>query len=286
MLTIRPLSAADVPALENFLAGHRDTSMFLRANLRRAGLPYSGAPGSAHYVGAFGNQGLLGVVAHSWNGMVLVQAPEHAASLARAVIELSGRAVTGFSGPEQPVRAARTALRLDDADTEMDEDEGLYGLDLSSLEVPGALSNGEIVCRAPRPEERELLCAWRLAYNIEALGASDSPQLRASTAQFMDAQIADGNAWVAIANGKPVSLSAFNAALPDIVQLGGIYTPPELRGRGYARAAVAASLLAARDRGAARAVLFTSNPAAAKAYEAVGFRRIGTYALILLRQGS
>lgn len=41
----------------------------------------------------------------------------------------------------------------------------------------------------------------------------------------------------------PVSLSAFNASLPDIVQLVGIYTPPELRGRGYAQRAVAGSLI-------------------------------------------
>jgi hypothetical protein len=30
----------------------------------------------------------------------------------------------------------------------------------------------------------------------------------------------------AVVEDMPVSLSAFNAALPDIVQLGGIYTPP------------------------------------------------------------
>ena len=79
------------------------------------------------------------------------------------------------------------------------------------------------------------------------------------------------------------SLAAFNAALPDIVQLGGIYTPPALRGRGYAKAAVAHSLLVARERGASRAVLFTENPSAARSYEAVGFRRTGDYSLVLLR---
>ena len=75
----------------------------------------------------------------------------------------------------------------------------------------------------------------------------------------------------------------FDAALPDIVQLGGIYTPPAVRGRGFAKVAVAASLLVARDRGSSRAVLFTNNPSAARAYEAIGFRRIGDYSLVLLR---
>ena len=48
---------------------------------------------------------------------------------------------------------------------------------------------------------------------------------------------------MAVEGGAPVSLSAINASLPDIVQLGGIYTPPDLRGRGYAKAAVAANAL-------------------------------------------
>jgi predicted GNAT family acetyltransferase len=60
-----------------------------------------------------------------------------------------------------------------------------------------------------------------------------------------------------------------------------VYTPPELRGRGFARAAVAASLLEARAEGAARAVLFTSSGAAARAYEALGFVRAGSFGLVL-----
>ena len=96
-------------------------------------------------------------------------------------------------------------------------------------------------------------------------------------------EVAEGNAWVAVVENTPVSLSAFNAALPDIVQLGGIYTPPALRGRGFAKVVVAASLLVARDRGSSRAVLFTKNPSAARTYEAIGFRRIGDYSLVLLR---
>jgi GNAT superfamily N-acetyltransferase len=68
-----------------------------------------------------------------------------------------------------------------------------------------------------------------------------------------------------------------------IVQLGGIYTPPPLRGRGFAKAAVAASLIIARERGAARAVLFTDNPSAVRTYEALGFRRVGDYSLVFFQ---
>jgi GNAT superfamily N-acetyltransferase len=275
------LTPGDESLLEEFLVSHRDSSMFLRANARRAGLAYRGEPFQAIYAAAFRNERVLGVAAHCWNGIVLVQAPEQAAELARACVEWSGRSVTGFSGPLEQVRRARSGLGLAEADAALEGGESLYALDLSNLVVP-ALSKA-VACRAPRPEERDTLCAWRIAYDIETLGATDSPEQRRSSAGFLDAQIADGNAWVAIEAGAPVSLSAFNASLPDIVQLGGIYTPPELRGRGYAKVAVAASLVVARERGASRAVLFTGNPSAERTYEALGFRHVGDYALVLLR---
>ena len=281
--TMRLLTSADEPLVDAFLASHRDSSMFLRANARRAGLTYRGAAGEATYAGAFRDGRVVGVAAHCWNGMMLLQAPEHAADLARECLGLSGRTVTGLSGPLEQVQAARSALDIDAADLALDGAEGLYALDLSELIVPQTLLDGTVVCRAPHTDERDLLCAWRMAYDIEILGATDSEEHRQRSAQFLDAQIAEGNAWVAIADHVLVSLSAFNASLPDIVQLGGIYTPPEFRGRGFAKAAVAASLLTARDRGASRAVLFTNNPSAVRSYAAIGFRRIGDYSLLLLR---
>ena len=283
MLHYRPIEIFDRPQLDAFLLEHRDTSIFLRSNLERSGLQYQPRPFHATWVGGFRDLHLIGVTAHCWNGMLLVQAPEGIGHLTRACADYSRREVRGFCGPLQQVRDARAALQLENAPAAMDEDEALYGLDLTDIVVPEILRTGTITVRPPLTQERDLLCAWRLAYDIETLGSTDTPETRERSSRTLDMQIADGNAWVAIEGERPVSLSAFNAALPDIVQLGGIYTPPELRGRGYARAAVAGSLLAAQQRGVTRAVLFTSNPSAARSYEAVGFRRLGEFGLVLLR---
>lgn len=280
-MEIRLLTPEDTRQLEAFLVSHRDSSMFLRSNARSGGIVYQGQPFQAVYAGAFRRGVMVGVVAHSQSGMVQVQAPEGVTELTRACMGWSGRQVTGFTGPLLQVREARVALHLETAATKLCADEGLYALNLSDLVVPLALSTGAIVCQAPAPKQRDALCAWRLAYDIEVLGATDTPEQRKRAADFLDWQIADGNAWVAMDRGAPVSLSAFNATLPDIVQLGGIYTPPELRGRGFAKAAVAASLLAARDRGASRAVLFTNSPSAVRTYEALGFERVGDFSLVL-----
>jgi uncharacterized protein len=276
-MEVRALTPADERVLEAFLVGHRDSSMFLRSSIR------SGALGKAAYTGGFRDGRLVGVVAHGLGGMVVLQAPEGVADLACACVSRSGRTVAGLSGPLDQVHQARTALALDAGATTLDGEEGLYALDLSDLVVPESLSSGVVTYREPAPTERDALCDWRLAYDIEAVGASDTPEQRTRASSYLDAQVAKRNAWVAVQSGVPVSLAGFNAALPDMVQVGGVYTPPALRGRGFAKMVVAGSLLTARERGASRAVLFTDNPSAIRTYVALGFERVGDYSVVLFR---
>jgi GNAT superfamily N-acetyltransferase len=285
-MTLRRLASSDAAALERFLESRRDSSMFLRSNAHRAGIEYGGQPFQAVYVAAVSDGAVTGVVAHSWNGMLILQAPDAPEAIATACVTESGRPVSGIVGPAEQVRAARTALGLAKAPTTTDSREVLYAVDLTHFVVPDPLVDRVRASRPPRADERDILCGWRLAYDLEALGAQDTDAQRRSSAAFLDAQIADGHVWVATEADMPVSLSAFNAALPDIVQVGGVYTPPPLRCRGHARVAVAASLLAAQARGVSRAVLFTANANAARAYEAVGFRPVGDYGVVLFRRPS
>jgi RimJ/RimL family protein N-acetyltransferase len=281
---LRLLRPGDEVALDRFLAGYAYTSMFLRANARAAGLEDRGEPMQGTYVAALEADRIAGVAAHCWNGMVLVQAPHgHAAAVAREAVRRSGRVVTGFSGPWDQVVAARRALGLAAASVAKDSRDELYVLDLARLVVPPALAAGEVRCRHPQAAELDLLVEWRVAFATEALGATPGPELyRASRADVL-LQHQRGSDWVLLADSAPVAYSAFNAMLPEIVQIGGVWTPPELRGREYARSVVAGSLVAARQHGVSRAVLFAdpANAAARAAYLALGFRIVGDYGLVL-----
>jgi len=285
---LRLLRPGDEAALETFLARHADTSMFLRSNARSAGLSDRGHPLQATYVAALDGGRIAGVAAHCWNGMVLVQAPDgdHAAAVAREAVRRSGRTVTGFSGPWTQVVAARKALGLGAAPTVKDSRDELYVLDLALLVVPPELASGALRCRHPEERELELLVNWRVRFAVEALGASDGPHLHQASTDEVRLQHERGTDWLLLAGAAPVSYSVFNAMLPDIVQIGGVWTPPEFRGRGYARSVVAGSLLAARKQGVARAVLFAdpANEAARRAYLFLGFRIVGDYGLVLLAQ--
>ena len=160
------LTAADTSLLETFLALHRDSSMFLRANVRRAGLTYQGLQGEANYAGAFRDDRMVGVAAHCWNGMLLLQAPEHAAELARAAVEWSGRPLTGLSGPLEQVRQARSELELDSADVALDGAEWLYTLDSITTRRSRTTfqRNGGVPTSPSRGTRRSLCMATRVRY--------------------------------------------------------------------------------------------------------------------------
>lgn len=61
-----------------------------------------------------------------------------------------------------------------------------------------------------------------------------------------------------------------------------MWTPPDLRGKSYARAVVAGTLALAAKGGVATAVLETGrhNLAAQTAYRAIGFTVVGEYATV------
>ncbi|PYO40014.1 MAG: GNAT family N-acetyltransferase [Gemmatimonadetes bacterium] len=284
MPELRLLRPGDEAALEAFLAGHADTSMFLRSNARSAGLADRGERMQATYVAALEGGRIAGVAAHCWNGIVLVQAPAHAPVVAREAVRRSGRAVTGFSGPWGQVAAAREALGLGAAPTAKDSRDELYVLELAQLVIPPQLAAGGLRCRHPDEGELELLVEWRVSFSLEALGAAPGPELRRASRDDVLLQHQRGADWVLVSGTTPVAYAVFNAMLPEIVQIGGVWTPQELRGRGYARCVVAGSLLAAGKQGVRRAVLFADplNAAARAAYLALGFRIVGDYGLVLL----
>lgn len=119
---------------------------------------------------------------------------------------------------------------------------------------------------------------------MEALGERDDAALAARAADDIAAWHSHGDIFVLTdADGTPLSMATHNARVPDTVQIGGVWTPPDSRGRGYARAIVAGALLAAREDGARTAVLFTGkeNEPARRAYLALGFRIIGDYGIVL-----
>ena len=280
MAAFRILGPGDEKALEAFLLPHTDSSMILRSNLRAGGLVYQGKPYQADYMAAVSGNQITGVAAHAWHGHLLLQAPEQITALMHAFAPHIKRPVEGMLGPTSQVVGARMALGLSNSRAILESREDLFSLNLSQLAVPEALRAGRFQCRHSRKEDMDLLIQWRVAYSMETMHEKETSDLWNLSRQTIERIHSEGSLWVLLDGDRLVSMTAFNARLPDSVQVGGVWTPPELRSRGYARCAVAGSLLEAREKGAERAILSTENAAARRAYLALGFRIIGDYCIL------
>jgi predicted GNAT family acetyltransferase len=290
MADIRILGPDDQPALEAFALPRVETSMFLLGNSRAAGLVDRGERLQGTYAAAFEGGAIAGVAAHFWNGNLVLQAPVHLSELWRAATVASARGLQGLIGPTAQVAAVMRELGVaPDADlVQMYASENLYTLALDGLIAPVALTLGAITARRGAERDLDVLTRWRADYVVEALNERESAALLQECRDAVERQIRAGQLWIAEAASRPVAMTGFNTTIREAVQVGGVYTPPELRGKGYARAVVAQSLLDARADGAGMAILFTGqdNIAAQKAYAALGFQYAGDYCLMrLFRSG-
>ena len=297
MPTVRILEPDDQAALEAFCLPRIATSMFLLSNSRAAGLVDRGERFQGTYAGAFSSGAFgaapqcIGVVAHCWNKMLIPQASDHLDELWRAAVRASGRPIGGAIGPADQVSAMVEAWHAEGwaVDVRLDQQERLYVLPLDELRVPEALRAGRLRGRRVTAADLDLVTRWEAAFEVESLNEEHGPRLLESARASVERKRKDGHLWLVeartAAGGQPVAVSGFNAALREAVQIGPVYTPPELRRRGYARAVVASSLLDARAEGVQTAILFTGkeNLPAQKAYTALGFRHVGVFRLVLLK---
>ena len=76
--------------------------------------------------------------------------------------------------------------------------------------------------------------------------------------------------------GDPVSFLWLSVPVGGVVRVSAVYTPPELRGRGYASACVAGASARALAAGADTCVLYTdrSNPTSNRIYQRIGYRPV------------
>ena len=267
-------TAQDAPEIAAFLNAHCDTSMFALSNLVHHGMD-GGHPRALRCWLHRKDGQITAVMTVTEEGMAMPQCPAfQAEDWARAAAATAGLDLIGIIGPASQARAFAAVAGLVDAPATLNRDEPFMALSLAELRIPDGADQIVPLAHAPR----QLMFEWMTAYNLEALGSAK--QLAAERAeQSLAAYIANGSHVALLRGETPLAMTGFNARLPGIVQIGGVYVPPQLRNQGYGRRAVALHLAQAKAEGVARAVLFSASEAAARAYRGIGFRQTGDWTL-------
>ena len=140
---------------------------------------------------------------------------------------------------------------------------------LTTVRRPAHPASGRL--RVGGPEDRDLVIDWFRAFAAEALPPSTPP----ITVEFVDRRIGLGGVYLWDDDG-PVSLTVVGSRTPNGARVGPVYTPPDLRGRGYASACVAAASQAQLDAGRTFVFLFTdlANPTANHIYQDIGYEPV------------
>lgn len=130
--------------------------------------------------------------------------------------------------------------------------------------------------RAVTMADVDLMVAWQRAFEIEV----NMIRVPTPIEERVAASIKDGAPVFWIDDGVPVAMAGARKLPASSARIGPVYTPPALRGRGYAQAIVAAAgTHVARDE--PRTIfLFTAaeNPASNKAYQRIGYVHIADHA--------
>ena len=148
--------------------------------------------------------------------------------------------------------------------------QGVYAA--RAAEVPTGVPGAP---RPASPDDRRLLVDWLHAFQQEALG-EHAPHIELE--QMVDRRLAarTGGLVVWEDDAEPVSMCGFGGRTPHGIRIGPVYTPRELRRRGYAGALTAHVTKQQLESGRDYCFLYTdlANPTSNRIYMNIGYERV------------
>jgi len=213
-----------------------------------------------------------------------LQTPPHNLVLAQPVAEganalladeigSAGIQLPGVVGgrPEAEAFAAAWCARSGDTARRV-MGQGIYSL-TEVLPVPAVAGTP----RTARPDDLNLVAGWIQAFQDEVVPdalRSDPEERRRRLGSILGSDEEGICLWEA--EDQVVSLSGFGGPTPNGIRIGPVYTPPALRGRGYATTLVAD--LSRRQLASGRRFCFLhtdlANPTSNAIYRRIGYRRV------------
>jgi len=262
----RRLADSDRDVVTSFLLRDPVMNVVLLSNMERLGLEQGDTPLHGDYVGGRGEAGLQAVGALYNLGAFFFRAesPEAVSGMAGCVAE-TGRL---------PLYAAGTRSHVE---VFLEELTGLATI------APGLIASEYMVlrdsvadvpracaARAATPGDLDVMVRMQSDFELEAFGKRVVEE--ESMRRLLSYQVTEGAATVVEQGGRIVSKAEATVAGTHAALVGGVYTLPELRGKGYSTTCMAAlcEVLLARVPAVGLNV-FVENHCARRVYQKTGF---------------
>jgi predicted GNAT family acetyltransferase len=283
---IRRVDIEDLERVRGFLEAHIETSLFLLSNLAIYGphLGESWFSGNYHLVEQDGR--IVAVFCLTRRGNLLVQAGGRT-DLADSILETCESEPIEVCGVVGEWAVAEVLWDLLLADPRFEPSQGskdvLYSVSLAHMvRTPATARPAGLTVRALDPSDFEQWERLNTAYLAELnlpLPAIDE----AHEAEFARRTRARWW-WGAFVGPQLAATVALNAAYGAVGQVGGVYTRPVDRKKGFGRAAMWQLMEECRAHHRfEKLILFTGedNEAARRLYESLGFQAAGAFGLLL-----
>lgn len=132
--------------------------------------------------------------------------------------------------------------------------------------------------RQATSDDLELLAQWSVDFTDEALYGTETLSLN-DARERVQIRLDRGTLYVWEDDGVAVSMAGTARPTTNGIAIGPVYTPPHLRGKGYASSTVAQLSQLQLDQGRAFCTLFTdlANPTSNRIYQNIGYRPVCDY---------
>jgi predicted GNAT family acetyltransferase len=208
---------------------------------------------------------------------LLLARPRDDGALAALAAGITGELPGIVGGRPEVDRFARLWSERHEVTPRIQRRHGVYALE-AVLPLPPA--SGE--ARRAAQRDRPLLLEWSHAFGEEVLEEDDPGRIEAVAMVDHRLGAPHGGFLLWEDAGEPVSAAGWGGPTPNGIRIGPVYTPPELRGRGYATALTAELSQRLLDQGRRFCFLFTdlTNPTSNAIYERIGYVRVAESAMV------
>lgn len=187
--------------------------------------------------------------------------------------QVFGSELTGMTGNKKLLSRLVDAWQMtSDADGKLKMAMRIY-----KLEQVTALNDAPGSMRPANENEKSLILEWYGNFHREALGEEpDQDQVRTQVERYLQADPHQRGLTLWEDEGKPVSMAGYAGPTTNGIRIGAVYTPPDLRKRGYASACVAGLSQHLLDLGFQFCFLFTDllNPTSNHIYQQIGYKPV------------